>query len=102
MSATVITGNAKATRNCTTNDIQVKIGMRMSDMPGARMLMIVVMKLNAAASDEIPRICRPSTQKSMLIWGEYALVLSGAYPNQPPFGARPRTMGNVMNRPPSR
>mgnify|MGYP000102727544 CR=1 FL=1 len=30
------------------------IGMRMSVMPGARMLMIVVMKLNAAASELTP------------------------------------------------
>jgi len=58
------------TRNWTTNDIHVKIGMRMSVMPGARRLMIVVMKLNAAASDEIPRIWRPTTQKSMCKPGE--------------------------------
>ena len=52
------------------NDIHVNIGIRISDMPGARRLMIVVMKLNAAASDEMPRICRPSTQKSMFSPGE--------------------------------
>ena len=28
-------------------------------MPGARMLMIVVMKLNAVASEAMPRICSP-------------------------------------------
>ncbi len=38
------------------NAIHVNIGMRMSCMPGARMLMIVVMKLNAAASELTPRI----------------------------------------------
>ena len=64
-SATVIGGKARIRRNCTTNDIQVNIGMRMSVMPGARRLMIVVMKLNAAASEETPRIWRPITQKSM-------------------------------------
>ena len=42
-----------------TNAIQVNIGMRISVMPGARRLMIVTMKLNAAASDATPRICRP-------------------------------------------
>ena len=47
------------------NDIQVKIGMRMKFIPGARRLTIVVMKLNPAASDDTPRIWRPSTQKSM-------------------------------------
>ena len=66
----MITGKARTTRNCTTNDIQVNIGMRMRFMPGARRLMIVVMKLNAAASEETPRICRPMTQKSMLMAGE--------------------------------
>ena len=60
------------------NAIQVNIGIRISDMPGARRLMIVVRKLKAAASDDTPRICRPITQKSMLSPGEYALVVSGA------------------------
>jgi hypothetical protein len=40
--------------------------------------MIVVMKLNAAASDDTPRIWRPITQKSMLIPCEYCLMVSGA------------------------
>ena len=74
----MITGKASTTRNCTTNDIHVKIGMRMSVIPGARMLMIVVMKLKPAASEEIPSTCKPITQKSMLCCGEYAFVLSGA------------------------
>ena len=48
------------------NDIHVKIGIRMKFMPGARIFTIVVMKLNAAANDDTPRICSPSIQKSML------------------------------------
>ena len=60
------------------NAIHEKIGMRMKCMPGARMLMIVVMKLKPAASEEMPRICRPITQKSMLRPGEYGRVVSGA------------------------
>ena len=72
-----MTGKASASRNCTMNAIHVKIGMRMKCMPGARMLMMVVMKLNAAASDETPRICSPKTQKSMLRNWEYASVVSG-------------------------
>ena len=43
---------------------QVKIGMRIIDMPGARRLMMVTMKLKAPAIEATPRICRPSTQKS--------------------------------------
>ena len=42
--------------------------MRISVMPGARRLMMVVMKLNAAARDEMPSTCRPATQKSMFIF----------------------------------
>ena len=53
--------------------IQTNIGMRMSFMPGARMLTIVTKKLTAAASDAMPRICRPSIQKSTLRPGEYWL-----------------------------
>ena len=51
--------------------IQVNIGMRISVMPGARMLMIVTKKLTAAASEATPRIWRPSIQKSMFSPGEY-------------------------------
>ncbi len=52
----------------------MNIGMRISVMPGARMLMIVTMKLNAAASEAMPRIWRPMTQKSMFGPGEYCRV----------------------------
>ena len=72
-----MTGKASMIRNCTTKVFQVNSGMRMSVMPGARMLMIVVMKLNDAASVEMPRTCRPSTQKSMFSPGEYCRVVSG-------------------------
>ena len=72
-----MTGKASSTRNCTTNVFQVNIGMRIMFIPGARMLTIVVMKLNDAASVLMPRICSPMTQKSMLIPGECAFVVSG-------------------------
>ena len=98
-----MTGKASTSRNCTTNAIQVNIGMRISVMPGARMLMIVVMKLNAAASDETPRIWRPSTQKSMLMPGEYCLRRERrvAEPAAVRRGARRRS-GRVMKMPPNR
>ena len=73
-----MTGKASTSRNCTTKAFQVNIGMRMRFIPGARMLMIVVMKLNAAASELTPRIWRPITQKSMLRFGENCMVVSGA------------------------
>ena len=44
---------------------QEKIGMRIIDMPGARRLMMVTMKLKAPAIEATPRICRPSAQKSI-------------------------------------
>ena len=71
--------------------IQVNSGMRISNMPGARILMIVTTKLKAAASEAIPRIWRLSIQKSIPAPGLKALLVKGAYPNQPALGAPPRT-----------
>ena len=59
-SATAITGIANNRRKEVTSDIQMNTGMRINVIPGARMLMIVVMKLTAPASDAIPRVWRPS------------------------------------------
>ncbi len=70
MSATVITGKASSSRTIVMKLIQTNIGIRMSRMPGARRLTIVTKKLTAAASDETPRIWRPSIQKSTLSPGE--------------------------------
>ena len=58
-SATVITGMANSSRNCTTSSIQVSTGMRNRVMPGARMLSTVVMRLMALTSEAMPAICRP-------------------------------------------
>ncbi len=60
-----------------TNAFHVNIGIRNRFIPGARMLTIVVMKLKLAASVEMPRICSPMTQKSMLIPGDDCFVVSG-------------------------
>ena len=86
-SATVMTGNAVMTRNCVMSVIHVNGGSRSMRMPGARMFKIVTMKLNPAASDAIPRICRPSSQKSTLGPGENWRDVRLAYPNQPASGA---------------
>jgi hypothetical protein len=75
MRATVIAGKASTMRNCTTRDIQMNTGMRMRVMPGARMLTMVTMKLKPASMDAMPRICRPSIQKSMLWPGENCRVV---------------------------
>ena len=59
-SATVMIGIANTSRSCTTSLIQTNTGMRNSVMPGARMLMIVTMKLTAPAVDAMPVMIRPS------------------------------------------
>ena len=43
------------------NAIHVKMGIRNSDIPGARRLMIVTMKFSAPANDAKPRTIRPRT-----------------------------------------
>ena len=50
--------------------IQTNIGIRIIRMPGARRLTMVTKKLTAAASDAMPRIWMPTTQKSTLSPGE--------------------------------
>jgi len=55
--------------------IQTNIGIRMSVMPGARRFTIVTKKLTAAASEAMPRIWRPISQKSTLCPGENCLVV---------------------------
>ena len=60
MSPTVTGGNASTIRNCTTSVIHTKSGMRISVMPGARMLRIVTMKFTPATIfDDTPSTCRP-------------------------------------------
>ena len=67
-------GKAKMIRIETISVVQVKIGMRIIFMPGARKLKIVTMKLNEAAMEATPRICRPSIQKSTLRPGFQAML----------------------------
>ncbi len=69
-SATVITGIANTSRNWTTRIIHVNTGIRISDMPLARMFRTVVMRLSAPVSEAMPVICSPSAQKSMPLVGE--------------------------------
>ena len=93
-------GMANSSRNCTTSAIQVKIGMRMSDMPGARMLRQVTIRLIAPTWEATPVISRPSTQKSTPLVGENGTELFGAYMNQPPSAAPPRIHDVLMKMPP--
>ncbi len=65
-----MTGNAVMMRNDVTRVIQLNTGRRIIFIPGARRFRIVTMKLKPAASEATPRICSPSSQKSMFGPGE--------------------------------
>ena len=62
ISAAVTGGIANSVRNATTSIIQTNTGMRMSVMPGARMLSVVTMKLIAVATDPMPSMMMPTAQ----------------------------------------
>ena len=79
-------GKASTIRNAVTSVIHVKTGRRIIVRPGARMLMMVVMKLSEAAIEATPSSCRPMTHMSIEWLGLKVRVVSGVYPNQPPFG----------------
>src|SRR4051794_41786303 len=75
---------------------QVNSGIRVSRMPGARMLWIVQMKLIAPRIEDSDRMCRPTIQKSMPWPGE--ITDSGGEPGQPASRAPPHAKleDNVM------
>ena len=83
-----------------TKAIQVKIGIFMSDMPGARMFSTVVIRLIAPTSDAIPTICKPRPQKSTPLLGENGTSEFGAYMNQPPSAPPPRSHELFKKTPP--
>ncbi|MNN44099.1 hypothetical protein D3C81_1583770 [compost metagenome] len=56
---TVIAGKANRIIADVTNDVQVNIGIRIKDIPGARIVMIVARKLMPPISVPRPAICRP-------------------------------------------
>ena len=60
-----MTGMANSSRNWVTSAIHVNTGIRISVMPGARMLSTVTIRLMAPTSEAMPVICRPRAQKSM-------------------------------------
>ena len=57
---------------------QVKIGIRHMVIPGARMQMMVVMKLTPPAMVPKPVSASPNTQRSPPTPGEYVVSESGA------------------------
>src|ERR1700759_582656 len=77
----------------------VNSGIRVSRMPGARMLWIVQMKLIAPRIDDSDRMWRPTIQKSMPWPAE--MIDSGGYPVQPASGAPPNAKLEYMTVPPN-
>ena len=49
----------------------------MKRIPFVRILIIVVIKLNAEISEAIPSICNPIAQKSIAVPGEYFIPALG-------------------------
>ena len=81
---------------------QPKIGMRSSDMPGARIFRIETTISTASESAEISTKVTPSNQTSALTPGVYILELSGVYMNQPLLGATPAINATVRIVPPNK
>ncbi len=73
----MITGTANTSRNCTTMIIQVKTGIFISVMPGARMFRMVTIRFSAPVEDAMPVISSASVQKSMPWVGENTGPLLG-------------------------
>ena len=67
-----------STRIEVTSTVHVNIGIRNIVMPGARIVMIVVMKLTAPRMVPKPARARPKTQRSPPTPGLYVASESGA------------------------
>ena len=73
-----MTGKAISARIEVTSMFQVKIGSRNIVMPGARSVMIVVMKLTAPRIVPSPETTRPMIQRSAPTPGVKMMLFSGA------------------------
>jgi hypothetical protein len=93
-------GKAKMTMPPTTSIAHAKIGIRKSDMPGARVRRIPTISSIAPAMAEISMKPIPSSQKSAPMPGEKRVLVSGGYMNHPPSGARPTKIEPKKTRPP--
>ncbi len=78
MKAAVRTGKAMSTRIDVTSTVQLKIDIRNIVMPGARMQMIVVMKLTAPMIVPKPVRPKPSSHRSPPRLGVNVAFDSGA------------------------
>src|SRR5262249_57528360 len=102
-SAAASTGKASSISTAVSSTFQQKIGIRNMVMPGARMQMIVVMKLTALRMVPKPESTSPMIHISEPMPGERIASLRGAYANQPndaaPSGVKkPATTMRPPNR----
>src|SRR5680860_894827 len=77
------TGNTIRASNAVISEFQVKIGMRHIVMPGARIVMIVVMKFTEPRMVPNPDRPRPTIHRFPPTPGEKVVLASGWYANQP-------------------
>ncbi len=83
----MIAGMAKITMNDCTSMDQQNIGMRLSDIPGARILKIVAISSAATHMADTSVHVIIWHQKSMRFPGENSGPANGGYENQPASGA---------------
>ncbi len=74
----MITGRASTSSTWTTKIIQVKTGIFIRSMPGARMLSTVTVRLTALTSEAMPAMSRPMVKKSRPWEGENTTPVFGA------------------------
>src|SRR5436305_6140017 len=92
----MIDGIAKITMNDVTTWPQTKIGIRLSDMPGVRILNAVTMISTETASAATSVNVISCAQTSARLPGVYCGPASGTYANQPTSG--PVFTANIANR----
>ncbi len=98
--ATITAGNATITMPQNTSITQAYTGILSSVMPGARVRRMPTASSMAPAIAEISMKPMPSSHRSALSAGEYAVLVKGGYMNQPPSGASPTNMLQKNTRPP--
>src|SRR3954471_8046808 len=100
--ASITAGIAKITMNEVTTCAQTKIGTRLGDMPGARILNAVVMISTDTASAATSVNVMSCAHTSARLPGEYSGPDSGTYANHPTSG--PVFNANMVKRktPPNR
>jgi len=76
------------------------MGMRASDMPGARVKRMPMMISMAPAMADISMKPMPSSHQSAPTPGECSLPVSGGYMNQPPSGEAPKKIVQKNTMPP--